>query len=126
MKSRTASLIAIAVVPAAVVGALLWWLTGFVPECSDTIVSRLDSPDASRSLMVFTRDCGTAGLSTQAVIMPAGGTLEGDATGFLALEGQHDLAPRWDGFGNIELSIPEGAKIYRQDDNVAGVAVIYR
>ena len=87
MKSRTRSLIAITVIPVALIGVLLWWVTGLVPECSNTVLSTLESPDAGKALVVFARDCGGAGLNTQAVIMPPGGTLEGDATGFLAVGG---------------------------------------
>jgi hypothetical protein len=125
LKSRTTGLIVLAVVPAALVGGLLWWLTGFVPECSNMVVSRLDSPDASRSLVVFTRDCGADGLNTQAVIMPSGGTLEGDATAFLALEDRHDLNARWDAYGNLEVAIPEGAVVVQREDDAAGIAIIY-
>jgi hypothetical protein len=89
LNSRTRSLIAIAVVPVALVGIALWWVTGLVPECSNTPQLSLDSPDATRSLVVFTRACGAGSLNTQAVITPVDGTLEGDAIGFLALEGHH-------------------------------------
>jgi hypothetical protein len=126
LNSRTRSLVAIAVIPVALVGGSLWWLTGLVPECSNALVSRLDSPDATRAIVVFTRDCGQAGLNTQAVILPAGGTLDGDATGFLALEGQHVPDARWDAYGNLEVTIPEGAKIVQRQDEAAGVAIIYR
>ena len=125
MKRRTTSLIAIAVIPVAVVGGLLWWATGLVPECADTVLSTLESPDASKALVVFARDCGASGLNTQAVIMPPGGTLAGDATGFLALEGRHALDARWDAYGNLELTIPPGAAIVQQQDEAAGIAIIY-
>lgn len=126
MNRRTRSLVAIAVIPVALVGGLLWWITGLVPECTNTLVSRLDSPDASRSIVVFTRDCGPGGLNTQAAIMPAAGTLDGDATGFLALEGQHAPDVRWDAYGNLEVTIPEGADIVQRQDEAAGITIIYR
>ena len=126
MNARTRSLVALTVIPVALVGSVLWWLTGLVPECSNALVSRLDSPDASISMVVVTRDCGAEGLNTQAVIMPAAGTLEGDATGFLALEGRHIPDARWDAYGNLEVTIPEGAKILQQQDQAAGIAIIYR
>jgi hypothetical protein len=125
LNARTRSLVALTVIPVALVGGVLWWLTGLVPECSNALVSRLDSPDARISMVVFTRDCGAEGLSTQAVIMPAAGTLEGDATGFLALEGQHIPDARWDAYGNLEVTIPEGAQIVHRHDEAAGITVIY-
>ena len=72
MKSRTRSLIAITVIPVALIGALLWWAAGLVPECSNTVLSTLVSPDAGKALVVFARDCGGAGLNSQAVIMTPG------------------------------------------------------
>nr|WP_295891895.1 hypothetical protein [uncultured Devosia sp.] len=125
MNARTRSLVALTVIPVGLVGGLLWWLTGLVPECSNVLVSRLDSPDASKSMVVFTRDCGANGLNTQAVIMPAGGTLEGDATGFLALEGQHAPEARWDAYGNLEVTLPEGAVVVQRQDEAAGTSIIY-
>lgn len=125
MSARTRSLIVITIVPVALVGIALWWFTGFVPECSNTQQSRLDAPDASRSLVVFTRDCGPIGLNTQVVVMPADGTLEGDATGFLALEGRHAIAGRWDAYGNLEVTIPPDAVVVQRQDEAAGVAIIY-
>lgn len=127
MKSRTTSLIALTVIPVALVGGLLWWVTGLVPECSNTVLSTLEAPDAGKSLVVFARDCGAStGFNTQAVILPAGGTLEGDATGFLAIEGQPVLETRWDAYGNLEVTIPPGAKVVQQQDEAAGIAIIYR
>ena len=125
MKSRTRSLIAITVIPVALIGALLWWAAGLVPECSNTVLSTLVSPDAGKALVVFARDCGGAGLNTQAVIMPPGGTLEGDATGFLAVEGRQALDARWDAYGNLEVTIPPDASIVQQQDEAGGVAIIY-
>ena len=125
MKSRTLSLIALTIIPVALVGAALWWAAGLVPECSNTMLSAQDSPDDSRSLVVFARDCGSAGLNTQAVIMPTGGTLEGDATGFLAIEGRHDLVARWDAYGNLEITLPPNAQIVQQQDEAAGVSILY-
>lgn len=126
MNARTRSLIALTIVPTALVGGLLWWFTGLVPECTNTQESRLDSPDAGKSVVIFTRDCGSGGLNTQAVVMPAGGTLEGDATGFLALEGRQALDTRWDAYGNLEVTIPPGAEVVQQQDEAGGVAIIYR
>ncbi len=125
MNTRTRSLIAITIIPIALVGGLLWWLSGLVPECSSTILSSLDAPDASKSLLIVARDCGADGLNTQAVIMPSGGTLEGDATGFLALEGQHTPEARWDAYGNLEVTLPAGATVVHQQDEAAGISIIY-
>jgi hypothetical protein len=112
-------------IPAALVGGGLWYLSGLLPSCVVVEQARLTSPDGQFDLLVFSRDCDT-GPNTQAALIPDGTTLPEDATSFASIGASADLTPRWDGFGNIELSIPEDTKIYRQDDTVAGVAVIYR
>jgi hypothetical protein len=114
-------------VPALLVGAGLWYLSGLVPGCTTDIAHRLTAPDGQFDLVVFSRDCGTStGPNTQAALIPAGDDLPEDATSFASIGVAVDMEPRWDGFGNIELTLPEGAQIYRQDGEVAGIAVIYR
>lgn len=114
-------------VPAALVGGGLWYLSTMAPTCSTTISDRLTAPDAQFDLVVFSRSCGdTTGPNTQAALIPAGDELPEDATSFASVGAAVDLEPRWDGYGNIELMLPQGAKIYRQDDAVAGISVIYR
>ena len=126
MKSRNFGLLAITLVPSVLIGALLWWLGGLVPECRNTELSRLTSPDASTDVVAFSRDCGTGGSNTQAATMPAGEGLDVEANAFLAIEGTATPVLRWDGFGNIEVTLPPDAEIVRQEDEVAGIAIIYR
>ncbi|KKB85957.1 hypothetical protein VW29_04965 [Devosia limi DSM 17137] len=121
-KSRQFSLLALALVPGLLVGALLWFLVGLVPECGNNVTQTVAAPDGSRQLVVFSGACGA---NTEAAILPVGQALANDATGFLSVEGNHDLDPRWDGFGNLELTLPPDAQIHRQDQP-AGVTIIYR
>jgi hypothetical protein len=125
LNARNRSLIAMTVIPVALVGGLLWWLAGLVPECSNMPIGQLDSPDASLSMIVFTRDCGAAGLNTQAVIVPAGGNLADNATGFLAIEGEHVVMARWDAYGNLEITLPADAVVVQRQDEAAGISIIY-
>ncbi|MDB5614533.1 MAG: hypothetical protein JWQ22_2186 [Devosia sp.] len=113
-------------VPAALVGGGLWYLSSLTPGCTTAISDRLTAPDAKFDLVVFSRACGETGPNTQAAVIPVGDDLPEDATSFASIGVAADLDPRWDGFGNIELTLPQGAKVYRQDGNVAGIAVIYR
>ena len=114
-------------VPALAIGGLLWALTGLLPSCSTTEHARLTAPDLAFDLVVFSRSCGPdTGPNSQAALLPVGDDVPEDAASFVSIAADADLAPRWDGFGNIELTIPGGTKIYRQDETVAGVAVIYR
>jgi hypothetical protein len=113
--------------PAALVGGGLWYLSALLPDCTIREQERLVSPDGHFDLVVFSRDCGTStGPNTQAALIPAGDIVPEDAAGFASFGVTADLAPRWDGYGNIELTAPAGVTIYRRDEMVAGVSVIYR
>lgn len=115
------------VLPATLVGGVLWYFSGEAPACSLAISDRLTAPDGQFDLVVFSRQCGDGtGPNTQAALIPAGDDLPEDATSFASIGVAADLAPRWDGFGNVELTLPAAAQIYRKDETVAGIAVIYR
>ena len=126
-KFRLRNLLMLTTLPALAVGGLLWAVTGLLPSCSILEQARLTAPDQRFDLVVFSRTCGPeTGPNTQAALLPVGDAVPEDAASFVSIGADADLAPRWDGFGNIELTIPAGAQIYRQDDTVAGLAVIYR
>jgi hypothetical protein len=119
--------IALTAGPALIVGAGLWYFAGTLPSCEIVLAERLTSPDARFDLVTFSRACGASvGPNTQAALVPAGDAVPEDATSFLSIGANADLGPRWDGFGNIELSVPPNVEIYRNDDTVAGISVIYR
>lgn len=126
-KFRLRSLLLLTTLPALLIGGLLWALTGLLPSCGATELARLTAPDQRFDLVIFSRSCGAeTGPNIQAALIPVGDALPEDAASFVSIGADADLAPRWDGFGNIELTIPPGAEIYRQDDSVAGVTVVYR
>lgn len=113
--------------PAMIVGGGLWYFAGTLPSCEVKQAARLASPDNIYDLVVFSRDCGTTtGANTQAALVPKGDEIAEDATSFFSVGATADLAARWDAYGNIELTVPTGAKLYRNDDSVAGIDVIYR
>ena len=121
------TLIALTTLPALLVGGLLWYASSLLPSCQTTQHARLPSPDSAFDLVIFSRDCGaTTGFNTQAALIPHGDILPDDAASFLSIGATADLAPRWDGPATIELTIPAGAQIYRQDESVAGITLRYR
>lgn len=114
-------------VPALGIGGGLLYLSNLLPSCAINEQARLISPDGQFDLVVFSRDCGaTTTANTQAALLPAGDTVPDDAASFVSVGVATDFEPRWDGFGNIELTVPTDAEIYRQDETVAGISVIYR
>lgn len=119
-------LLILTVGPALFIGATLWMVNGLVPACSVEEQQRLPAPDAQFDLVTFTRDCGDTAANIQAALVPPGEEVPFDAASFVSVAAAADLAPRWDAYGNIEITLPEGAEVLRQDDAVAGISVIYR
>lgn len=121
------TLIALTTLPALLVGGLLWYASSLLPSCQITQHTRLPSPDNAFDLVIFSRNCGaTTGFNTQAALIPHGDTLPEDAASFLSIGATADLGPQWRDASTIELAIPAGAQVYRQDETVAGIAITYR
>lgn len=112
--------------PAAMIGSTLWLVSSMVPECVVSESQRLPAPDESFDLVIFSRDCGDTAPNTQAALVPHGEEVPFDAASFVSVAAETEMAPRWDAYGNIELSLPEGIEMLRRDENVAGVTVIYQ
>ncbi|WIY51799.1 hypothetical protein O9Z70_09910 [Devosia sp. YIM 151766] len=119
-------LLALTIGPALAIGLTLWFVNDLLPACTVTEHQRLTAPDDAFDLVTFSRACGPTEANMQAALVPPGEQVPFDAASFVSIAAESDLRPRWDAYGNIELTLPEGADIYRQDENVAGVAVIYR
>lgn len=119
-------LLALTAGPALMIGATLWVVNDLVPACSVTETARLTSPDNEFDLVTFSRDCGDTPPNIQAALVPPEEDVPFDAASFVSIAAAADLDPRWDADGNIEITLPAGAEILRQDEAVAGIAVIYR
>lgn len=126
MKMPPAILIALTLGPAIAIGATLWLVNDMIPECVVAEHERLTAPDNQFDLVTFSRACGPTEANVQAALVPPGEDIPFDAASFASIGADADLQPRWDAYGNIELTLPEGAEIHRQDDAVAGISVIYR
>lgn len=121
------ALLALTTLPALVVGAGLWFLGDLAPQCQISETSRLSAPNDTFDLVVFSRNCGgTTPANAQAALVPLGETMPEDAASFVSVGQATDFAAAWTDDGEIALSLPPGAKIYRNDDHVAGVTVRYR
>ncbi len=119
-------LLALTLGPALAIGITLWFVASLVPECTITERTRLTAPDNQFDLIIFARDCGGTPPNTQAALIPPGERISFDAASFFSAATDADLSPRWDSNGQIELTIPAGTEVLRQDETVAGVNVIYR
>lgn len=112
--------------PAALVGAGLWFLGDLAPQCVVDEHERLASPDGHYDLVVFSRSCGETPANVQGALIPRGEQLPEDAASFVSLGVDVDLDPQWVGERELALTVPEGAQAYRQDETVADVTVSYR
>jgi hypothetical protein len=119
-------LLALTVGPALLIGATLWVVSDLVPACTVTETARLTSPDGQFDLVTFSRDCGDTPPNMQAALVPPAEDVVFDAASFVSVAAAADLAPRWDADGNVEITLPAGADVLRQDDSVAGISVRYR
>lgn len=119
-------LAAFTLIPATVIGGILWVLTDVLAGCPTTILGSTDSPDASRTAVAFVQECdGTYGYDTQVALIPAGDSIDADSNGFLVLDGRQDLVLRFVSDGAIEITLPPGASPKRQD-TPEGITVTYR
>lgn len=121
-----AILVALTLGPALAIGMTLWFVNDMIPECTVSEHQRLTAPDNQFDLVTFSRACGPTEANIQAVLVPPGEDVPFDAASFVSVGSEADLQPRWDAYGNIEITLPAGAEIYRQDEEVAGIGVIYR
>lgn len=119
-------LLALTAGPALIIGMTLWFVNSLVPECTVTEQERLTAPSGEFDLVTFSRACGDTEPNIQAALVPSGEEVPFDAASFVSIGAEADLDPRWDAYGNIELTVPADVTIYRRDDAVAGIAVIYR
>lgn len=118
-------LLALTVGPALMIGATLWIAGGLVPACTVSETARLTSPDGQFDLVTFSRDCGDTPPNMQAALVPPAEEIPFDAASFASVAAAADLRPRWTEAGQIEISLPDGAEVLRQDENVAGIPVTY-
>jgi hypothetical protein len=111
------------VLGAATVGAVGFALMG-VPlwACENEVVERVPSPDGSREVVVFTRNCGaTTDFSTQISILPAGGVLPSRSGNTYIASHQTRVEVTWE--GSRVAAIRRAAAGLTEEPEVAGVRV---
>lgn len=127
MKMPPAILLALTIGPALAIGMTLWFVNDLLPECEVTEHERLPAPDGQFDLITFSRNCGaTTTANMQAALVPPGEDIPFDAASFVSVGSDTDLEPVWGEGGTLGITLPVGAEIYRQDETVAGITVVYR
>ncbi|KKB10095.1 hypothetical protein [Devosia chinhatensis] len=113
--------------PALAIGMTLWIVNDLVPACDVTEHQRLAAPDGQFDLVTFSRQCGdSTDANMQAALVPPDEPVPFDAASFVSVGAEANLQPRWEGPDSVELTLPQDAEIYRRDETVAGINVLYR
>jgi hypothetical protein len=109
-------------------GALyVWYVTSIFGECKTVVRNSIPSPDGSKSIVIFGKECGaTVGFNTQASIAPAGGSFSPDKNpAFFVVSGEHVVLARWLGDSAVEIALQEGGKVFRNEQRVGDIKVVY-
>ena len=116
----------------AVIAAGALYIESFVSgfgACKTVVRGSIPSPDGSKSLVIFGKECGaTVGFNTQASIAPAGSPFSPEKNpAFFAISGEHVVMARWLGDSAVEIVglIPGGGKVFRSEPSVGDIKVVY-
>ena len=121
-----------------VLGSLViaaWFL---IPDlCGNSLLGEYPSPDRTRKLVVFQRDCGaTTGFSTQASLLRGGSDLANEAGNVFVSDTNHGAAPSGPGGGPnlgvywesptvVRLSYHPATRVSKSVANLEGVSIRY-
>jgi hypothetical protein len=113
------------------------YLRPFSPLCGNEIVESLTSPDGSKKVVIFQRDCGaTTGFSTQASLLLANEVLRNNGGNVFSSDTNHGTAPsgkgggpalqvRWLGTEAVSISYHPATRISKAQPEVSGVQFKY-
>lgn len=96
--------------------------------CTDTVLDRIADPTGHRAAVVFDRSCGaTTGNSVQMSILPTDASPTGPGTVLIFDSAIYTQAARpvWRPDGSLLVTLPTGARVFRQAAQVDGTPVIY-
>jgi len=95
-------------------------------DCINEVREELVSPDGTKKVVVFTRNCGaTTGPNTQASILDKTERLPDEAgTAFIIDKGGAKVF--WKKDGGILVILDSTARVFKKEPSVRGVAIEYR
>lgn len=95
--------------------------------CEFTVMKVVAAPNAMHGLLIFDRDCGaTSPFGAQVGLLKDAKRVSDDIEPFFVVKGRHNLNVRWTVDGKIEIDVPPGQFVYRQDTTVDSIPVSYR
>jgi hypothetical protein len=111
-------------------GALSVAYTGSLfGNCKTVVLDTTPSPDGSRSVVVFRKQCAAAvPYSTQASIAPAGAAFSAEKIpAFFIVAGTPAVSAKWRANNKIEMAVtPGGGKVFRSQQSVGDIKVAYK
>lgn len=111
-------------------GALFFcYVESTAGDCKTDVRRSIPSPDGEKSLVVFTRECGASvGFNTQISVAPARGSFSFENyPAFFATSGVHDVTAIWLGGNTVEIAlIPGGGQLFRSEQSVGDIKVVYK
>ncbi len=126
------------IVLAAVSAFVLWLFLKDLPDlCGNTVTGEYISPDGTKKLVVFQRDCGaTTGFVTQASLLDSGAKLENEGGNLFAADSNRgdaasgpssgpDLKVFWKDARHLVLSHHAKVRVLRSKSEVDGIHVQY-
>lgn len=122
-----------------IIGAFLFWLV--TPDMSDMcrneVISESPSPDGTKRLVVFQRDCGaTTDFSTQVSVLPASAPLPNAKGNVFISDTDHGVAPAgpsggpsvtvtWESARSVVLTHHPKVRVFKSESDAGGVQVRY-
>jgi hypothetical protein len=95
-------------------------------SCGNEVSQSIPSPSGALKAVVFNRNCGaTTGFNIQVSIVPANGEFPNDGGNTLIIDGSAPLKVQWRSDSALHLAGLGAARVFKQEDSVAGVTVDY-
>jgi hypothetical protein len=95
-------------------------------ECSNEPISEVTSPDGTKKIVLFSRNCGTTtGFNTQGTILDRGDALPNESgSAFIIDSGSAKVS--WAGDSKIVVTLEEAARAFKKETSDRGVAIEYQ
>jgi hypothetical protein len=103
--------------------------------CGNQVIRRVPSPDGRRVAVIFERDCGTTGFSTQVSILDGASEPTGSGNVFIAdtnlnaappaLCGGPDVQVQWHDSKQLTIAHHPAARVFRRTSSQSDIAISY-
>lgn len=98
---------------------------GIESECENNIIGEFASPDGSKRIVLFSRDCGaTTGFNTQAMLLKSGETLPDEAGNVFIID-QGSATVSWKDDSTVIVTFSGGPRKSKTEAEVGGIRFEY-